>query len=221
MHVHSNWSYDAFWPLEAIAFAFRKRRYDVVLMAEHDTGFTEDAWQRYRQSCSLLSTENFLLVPGLEYGDSENRVHIATWGDLPFLGERRATREVLEEVRRGGGFSVFAHPHRKGALGMFDEDWLPLLDGYELWNRKYDGWAPNVSTAQKLPLDEKGVRPIVALDFHSARQFFPLSMTLDIRGSLCEREVIDALSGGRSEPRALRLPTRIVTPNRTCSCPRS
>jgi histidinol phosphatase-like PHP family hydrolase len=47
-HVHSSWSYDAQWSLPDIARAFRRHRYDAVLMAEHDRSFDEHKWADYR-----------------------------------------------------------------------------------------------------------------------------------------------------------------------------
>jgi predicted metal-dependent phosphoesterase TrpH len=39
-HVHSEWSYDGSWTLPRIAEAFGRRGSDVVLMSEHDKGFS-------------------------------------------------------------------------------------------------------------------------------------------------------------------------------------
>ena len=50
----------------------------------------------------------------------------------------------------------------------------------EIWNRKYDGWAPNrfaVEMARRERLGE-----FVSLDFHTRRQFFPLAMALRVDG---------------------------------------
>ena len=54
-HVHSEWSYDAEWPLAELADAFRQRKYDVVLTAEHDRGFDGARWDAYRQACADAS----------------------------------------------------------------------------------------------------------------------------------------------------------------------
>ena len=50
-HVHSEWSYDAEWQLDELVRAFRERRYDAVLMAEHDRGFDDVRWEAYRAAC--------------------------------------------------------------------------------------------------------------------------------------------------------------------------
>ena len=114
VHVHSEWSYDARWPLGELAEAFAKRRYDAVLMSEHDRGFDEARWQQYRQACADASDDRILLVPGMEYEDADSVVHVPTWGEeMPYLGAARPTPELLHDAREAGGFCVFAHPWRQ------------------------------------------------------------------------------------------------------------
>jgi len=202
-HVHSDWSDDATWPLEELARAFARRRYDVVLMAEHDRTFDEERWAAYREACAAASN-GILLVPGMEYGDEDNVVHVPVWGDgLPFLGRGRPTLELLRDARAAGGVSVFAHPWRRGANERFDPEWLPLLAGVEIWNRQYDGVAPSPQAVRFAR--EQGLRPFVSLDFHSRRQFFPLAMELEIDGSPSAEAVYRALGEGRFRPAALRV----------------
>ena len=93
-HVHSSWSYDADWSLAEIARAFRKRRYDVVLMSEHDRTFDQQRWESYQDACDQASNSSITLVPGIEYEDGDGVVHIPVWGhDIPF-SERRFPRST-------------------------------------------------------------------------------------------------------------------------------
>jgi hypothetical protein len=202
-HVHSEWSYDASWPLEALAEAFARRRYDVVLMAEHDRGFDEERWQAYREACAAASGR-VLLVPGMEYEDSDNVVHIAVWGeDAPYFGHGRATLETLEDARSASCTAVFAHPWRRDAFTRFRPEWAPLLSAVEIWNRHYDGVAPS---REGLRLSrEHGLAPFVSLDFHTRRQFFPLAMELEVDGTLTPPAVYAALAAGAFRPAALRV----------------
>jgi predicted metal-dependent phosphoesterase TrpH len=86
-HVHSDWSYDGSWNLADLARAFHRRGYSAVLMAEHDRGFDSGRWAAYRAACAEASARGgAILVPGIEYSDSANDVHIPVWGDIPFLG---------------------------------------------------------------------------------------------------------------------------------------
>lgn len=196
-HLHSEWSDDAAWPLEKMVEAFAKRRCDVLLMCEHSRGFTDAKWSRYVEACARASTPDVLVVPGIEYNDSDNVVHVPVWGDVPFLGETPDIAEVLARAEAENGIAVFAHPWRREAWRRFDPAWAKRLTAVEIWNRKYDGWAPNreaLAYAERL-----GLPPFVALDFHGARQFFPLAMELTLTEAPTRSGVEEALRTGHFE----------------------
>lgn len=203
-HVHSEWSYDAEWPLPAIAEAFGARGYDVVLMAEHDRTFDAERWEAYRRACAHAGRGRVLLVPGMEYESPDRVVHLPVWGEeVPFLGAGRPTAEVLEDASAAGGFGVLAHPWRRDAVSRLERGWLAHLGGIEIWNRQYDGVAPHPHGRQMAA--DTGLLPFVALDFHTRRQFFPLSMLLEISGELTVAAVISALHARRCRPAVGRL----------------
>jgi hypothetical protein len=204
-HVHSDWSYDGSWSLSEIASAFLRRRYRAVLMAEHDRGFDEQRWAEYREACSRSSTGEILLIPGIEYSDPENAVHVPVWGKIPFLGEGLETAEMLRRVQRVGGLAVLAHPRRHNVFSRLDPDWLPYLVGIELWNRRYDGYAPNRQVADLL-LGHPELTPFATLDFHTARHFHPLAMVFEIDGAPSEDNITAAIRDRRARPTAYRLP---------------
>jgi predicted metal-dependent phosphoesterase TrpH len=203
-HVHSEWSDDASWSLPEIARAFAKRGYDVVLLSEHSRGFRGDDWDSYRGACASASTDKILLVPGIEYNDDDNVVHIPVWGDVPFLGDQPSIADVIAKASGEGGVCVFAHPWRRDAWRRYDPAWSTFLHAVEIWNRKYNGFAPDrraVALARR-----EGLREFVALDFHTSRQFFPLAMRLELADeTLGLRSVHDALSSGRFAPLAFSL----------------
>ena len=190
-HVHSEWSYDADWPLRRLAAEFARRGYRVVLSTEHDKGFSEQRFQQYRATCAEVSSQDLLVVPGIEYSDSTNVVHILTWGLSRFLGERLPTLELLERVKAENGVAVMAHPVRRDAWKRYDSSWTGYLTGIELWNRKADGWAPSPIAAKLL--DGTVLLPFASLDFHRQNQMFPLSMHLNIGGAITEQTVVNSL----------------------------
>jgi hypothetical protein len=198
-HVHSDWSYDGSWTLAALAQEFGNRGYDVLLMTEHDRGFDEDRWLAYRRACAAASEGGALLVPGIEYSDSKNLAHVAVWGDLPFLGEGRATDELLADVASRGGAAMFAHPDRREAWRMLDGDSAASLVGIEVWNRKYDGWAPG-RVGTRLCEQHSAIVPFFGLDFHTRRQLFPLAMIIDAEQPGTVETVVDALLARRCRP---------------------
>lgn len=203
-HVHSSWSYDAEWSLQDIAKAFRRRRYDVVLMSEHDRSFDQQRWTEYQQACKAASADDIILIPGVEYEDADNVVHTPVWGDnVPFLGARRPTLELLRSAQAEGAVAVLAHPWRRNAISRYQPEWAPLLSAVEIWNRKYDGFAPQREIKQLA--DKEGLEPFVSLDFHTSRQFFPLAMSVSLDERPSSGSLAEAIRSGRCRPEFLGL----------------
>jgi hypothetical protein len=200
-HVHSDWSYDGSFGLERIAAEFGRRGYAAVLVAEHDRTFDTDRWTEHRAACARASRAGTLLVPGIEYSDPDNTVHVPVWGADRFLGAGLQTAELLARSRAAGGFSVLAHPERRGALAGLDPACLEDFDALELWNRKYDGIAPSRAAAAVLAA-RPGLMAFVSLDFHTARQFHPLAMALELDGPVSEDAIVEALHARRARPLA-------------------
>ena len=197
-HVHSEWSYDAEWTLGEIAEAFHFRGCSVVLMSEHDRGWSDAKWKEYCEACRAASRDGMLLVPGIEYSDPRNDVHTLVWGAHDFLGEGLETTELLNRVERAGGSAVLAHPERHEAWRLFQPEWFDRILGVEVWNRKTDGWAPS---QRGLALwRHSGVAPFASLDFHRKNQFFPLRMRLECAEILSVESVFAALAAGNVAP---------------------
>jgi len=131
-------------------------------------------------------------------------VHIPTWGVPSFLGEALPTLELLERAKAHDGVSILAHPARRNAWKQYDSSWAKYLVGIEVWNRKYDGWAPSPVTGELLR--ETKLVPFVSLDFHQRNQLFPLSMQLDISGPVIEDNVISSLRTGACQATAFSQP---------------
>jgi hypothetical protein len=188
VHVHSTWSYDGRLSLPEVASIFRRLGYDAVLMAEHDVDFDENRWEEYRAACVRASTDRLRLVAGIEYADRGNRVHVPVWGAREFLGRGLPTLDLLRRARDAGGAAVLAHPSRRDAHELVDDEWLDLLDGIEAWNRKYDGVAPSAIGIALLSRARHLV-PVFGLDFHSRRQLFPFAMRIE-NGAALEGPVL-------------------------------
>lgn len=203
-HVHSKWSYDGSWSLEELSVKFSRRGCRVLMMTEHDRGFTADRLAQYRKACAQASSGEILVVPGIEYSDAANCVHVLVWGPVPFLGEGLSISEILDAVHSARGVAVLAHPSRRDAWRSFDPHWTSQLLGIETWNRKYDGWAPSQSAAALLHV--AGAIPFVGLDFHTQRQSFPLAMALNMDRNVTEETVLHCLRSRRCQARAFGLP---------------
>ncbi len=194
-HVHSEWSYDAKLSLAELSSLLGRHGYDAVFMCEHDRGFTPERLQAYIAACEEASAGGALLIPGIEYADPEDRVHIPVWGPVPFLGEGVPTSRLVGAVAEHGGVSVLAHPVRRDAWEVVDPDWLTLCTGIEIWTRKWDGWAPNQRACRWAA--DVGLVGVAALDLHLARQTFPLGMQLEVADVVNVEMCVDALRQGR------------------------
>jgi hypothetical protein len=203
-HIHSEWSYDAKWPLRDLAGEFARRGYRVLLLAEHDRNFSQVRFQQYRSACAHASSGELLVVPGIEYSDPDNLIHFPTWGITSFLGEGLSTDQLLKKVRANNGVAVLAHPARRKAWLRYDSSWTSYLVGIEIWNRKYDGWAPSPVAATLLRGTD--LVPFVSLDFHQRNQMFPLSMHLDISGPITEDNVVNSIRACRCRATAFSQP---------------
>ena len=203
-HVHSLWSYDGSWSLEDLSAKFSRRGCRVLMMTEHDRGFTPARLEEYRRACAHASSDKILVVPGIEYSDAANRVHVLVWGNVPFLGENLPTGEMLGSVQAADGVAVLAHPSRKRVWECFEPHWADRLLGIEAWNRKYDGWAPSEASASLL--DSAGAVPFVGLDFHTERQSFPLTMALEMDAAITEAAVMHCLRSRRCSALAFGSP---------------
>jgi hypothetical protein len=207
-HVHSTWSYDGRWTLEALSRAFARRGYHAVLMAEHDRTFDAARWAEYRSACAQASAAGAVLVPGIEYSDAENRIHVPVWGAEEFLGRDRPTGDLLAAAAAQGAVSVIAHAGRKNAWQHLPDGWEELASGVEIWNRKYDGWAPGAAALELAA--RTGLSAFAGLDFHTSRQFFPLAMAGRSDGPVTAESVLGALKAGALSATVIRMPASRV-----------
>jgi hypothetical protein len=191
---------------------FAGRGYDAVFMCEHDRGFTTDRKQAYDRACAEASTRGALLIPGIEYADAEDRIHVPVWGPVPFLAEGLATRDVLQAALDHGGAAVIAHPRRRDGWRSIDPSWLRLCAGIEIWTRKWDGWAPNTWAVRQAT--DAGVLGVVSLDLHHRSQLFPLAMDLELPAALSVASAVEALRRGAARPMIRSFPVARLTHGR-------
>ncbi|MFK7751195.1 MAG: PHP domain-containing protein [Sedimentitalea sp.] len=204
MHAHSEWSYDADWPLSRIAKVMPHLGASVVMMSEHDTGFPAERFEQYRAECAAASTKQCLIIPGIEYSDETNSVHLPTWGLTRFLGEARSTVATLNDVAADRGASIFAHPARRDVWSVYQDSWTALLSGLEIWNRKSDGLAPGQQALTLL--QQTGLPPTIGMDFHRVNHLWPLINHVEIESPVSEAKLVQALRAGRMTPYAFGAP---------------
>src|SRR6267143_130005 len=95
--------------------------------------------------------------------------------------------------------------HPEGMLRTcFEPHWAGQLLGIEIWNGKYDGWAPNQTSPPLLQISS--AIPFVGLDFHTHGQSFPLAMGLELQTEVTKETVLQCLRSHRCHARAFGVP---------------
>lgn len=173
-HIHTSASDDSDWDLERLCRWLRLSGFDGALVCDHDRTMNPARWRALQALCDAVGDRrSFLIVPGVEYQDPDHVVHVPVYGYGDFHGRSPHIDDLLLAAASDGA-AVFAHPGRRSAWLRFDPAWAPQLAGIEVWNRKYDGVAPN-TWAMNAARDH-WIPPLTALDWHGPRQLFPLAL---------------------------------------------
>jgi hypothetical protein len=207
-HIHSSWSDDATSTLPRLVTTLSRAGFNGALVCDHDRTMTDERWRRAQRECADVSkASGFLLVPGIEYQDPDHVVHLPVFGAVEFYGRSPATSDLLPAAHGDGAATLFAHPARRNAHERFTSSWVSHLSGIEVWNRKYDGIAPNpwaLKTAAEFQLN-----PFASLDYHGPRQLYPLAMRVNSATTILLCDVIAALRLGTASASAFGLPIQL------------
>ena len=167
-----------------------------MIITEHNDYLDNERIKATEQSCEELSSDDFVVIPGLEVRCKED-IHLLTIGRIAEFANDASLLETLNRSQEIGNLAIIAHP---------DKDFLKLqpeiagiIDGFEVWNNKQDSrWTPSMAAIRQF----RGIRDInrhcfayAGLDLHHAYQF--ASPWMDINApSLSRAHIIDALKSG-------------------------
>lgn len=204
-HIHTEVSDDSSWSLPRLVRVLSWAGFDGMLVSDHDRTMDASQWRQLQEECDRVADEHdFIIVPGVEYQDADHIVHIPVFGRMPFEHGSPDIGRLLRRAHDFGAAAIFAHPRRRDAWTRFASEWAPHLAGIEVWNRKYDGIAPNswaLRTSEAL-----GLLPTVALDWHGPRQLFGLALEVPVpaQGSNAARsaDVVDSIVSGNARASA-------------------
>jgi len=147
LHVHSVFS-DGEESLDRLVETLRQAGMSFAAVSDHAEGFDDRQMEDYVRICEALSTESFLVIPGLEFALYGGELHILGYGitrRIRFVG----MEDLVDRIHDSGGIAVLAHPPL-GSINMIG----PIrgkLDGIEVWNGRYDGTrAPRAGSFQLL-----------------------------------------------------------------------
>ena len=197
-HVHSTYSFDAKVPLPELAELFRGKGVQAVLMTEHVEPWDVATFNRFVAECRSLSTPDFLLLPGVEL-EYQNVLafgvdHVDGWD---------AVTDLIETFREQGAFLALSHPRK---LHPDAPQWaFPVVEGVEVWNRKYDGTRTmrpgSYALLERLAEEDRPLVPTAGLDFHRLSDWTDVWMELGAERPVRE-DVLAALRRGEVRIRA-------------------
>lgn len=192
-HVHSTFSFDGKLEIDRLHSFFASRGFDFVLMSEHVENLDLPRMQQIHDACRQVSDERCALIPGIEIDD----LHILIFG-IARPESYDGHLAFAADCRRRGALIVLSHPVkiRKG----IPADVLPMLDGVEIWNTRYDGRQTprlaNQNLFDKLRQVSPGLVAVCGMDFHNYSDFADISMQVE-SSSREPAAILEAIRSGR------------------------
>lgn len=194
VHVHSTYSYDGKESLQSLRDFLMVRGIAFCCLTEHTDQMTLEQAQLFVQECKMLSTSQFVFIPGFEVPYLQ--AHILLVGTEVFLGQY-ANGEMLKTWSKASALTVLAHPVRNAFV--VDEVMEQVLDGVEVWNQQYEGkLVPRQRSVRLLKTLQKKNQSLLAtggLDFHRKEHFGSPCYVLDVQ-NLTSDAVLSALKKG-------------------------
>lgn len=197
LHLHSTYS-DGACSLAQLAELARAAGLDFLVPADHDTYLDRDRLARYVAECAGLSSDDLLIVPGVEF-EREGR-HVVAFGPDGLLARLDAVTVVNDpaSVRAQGGFTIWAHPALTFSPTLHKPLQLPY-DAWEIWNLRADGAHPCVPLRRALRRRSPRlwpVRPLAGADFHGGSSLGAAGLSVSLSTALSSVTLCEALRAG-------------------------
>lgn len=199
VHCHSKLSYDSKVSLRELRDQLRSDGFDFVALTEHTLGVSPEAYSDFVAECNSLSSDNFAILPGLEFR-CEDGIEIAGFGLWEFTEGSRVA-EVVRKIRNQKGYAVWVHPKKRA--DRFER--LLDCDAVEILNGKVDGTiAPDFDLLHWALADQCSKPHVIfGLDLHTLQQ--PRGVWLECSVTDLEpRTVLEAVRSGRYWNRVAR-----------------
>ncbi|MCP4727693.1 MAG: hypothetical protein GY863_21820 [bacterium] len=211
-HIHSTFSGDGILSVAGIAQYYRSKNYHFVCLTDHSPKedgetFTEEEISELIRQCERSSTDDFVIVPGLEC-ETVDEWHILAIGIKEPI-DYVEWKPILQDIRRQKGIAVLAHP--LFYENDYPEDFLYELDGIEVWNARKGKKYPEVTVVNKIKkLTEEGskITGYFGQDLHRTQDY----RNLDIIISEDELSVSSVIKAFRSKAYLLRSSSYELTP---------
>src|SRR5436309_3939043 len=170
LHIHSIFS-DGEKSLDRLVESLRLAGMSFAAATDHAEVFDDRRMEEYVLLCRALSTESFVVIPGLEFALHGGDIHILGYG-ITRRVRFKSAEALVDGIHEAGGIAVLAHPPF-GSINILGSV-RAKLDGIEVWNGRYDGThAPRADSFQLLrrirSMNPKAVA-YCGIDLHKAAQ---------------------------------------------------
>jgi len=147
LHVHSRFS-DGEESLERLAGVFQQSGMQFAAVSDHAEVFDDARMEEYVRLCEGLTSNSFLVIPGLEFSLKGGTIHVLGYGIRKRV-RFNSIEGLVDGIHDAGGIAVLAHPP-VGSINLIGSV-KAKLDGIEVWNGRYDGTvAPRADSFQLL-----------------------------------------------------------------------
>lgn len=195
MHIHTTYSFDGVSSLEDLVLAAERKGHSFLLITEHSDDFDVVKMEMLVRDCQGLSSEEMVVIPGLEVHCDFGR-HIVALGVREFI-EKDSPDYVVKRINELGGLAILPHPGVYRFRSFLDN--VDGLHGIEVWNSRYDGTAsPNPKSftlLESLREQNNGIYAFAGQDLHDVNEIDELCLTLDLE-CLNEYEILSQLRRG-------------------------
>lgn len=202
VHCHTTMSYDGSISLDVLCQTLKDEGFSFVAVTDHVKGVTADQYRRFVDLCQKLSSDSFVVIPGLEVL-LDNGDEIAAVGIHEFISSTSA-RDVLEQILQQGGYSIWVHPHKRARADLERYD----CDAIEVLNGKMDGSvAPNFYLffhIRRLQCLGVKIHQVFGADLHNLEEPRSVWIECDV-DSISETEIIKSLHEGNYTNHASRV----------------
>jgi len=202
VHCHTAMSYDGSIPLDVLCQILTEEGFSFVAVTDHAKGVTADQYRSFVDLCQKLSSDSFVVIPGLEVL-LDNGDEIAAVGIHEYISSTSA-RNVLEQILQQGGYSIWVHPHKRERANLDRYD----CDAIEVLNGKMDGSvAPNFYLffhIRRLQCDGKKIHQMFGADLHNLEEPRSVWTECDV-DSISETEILKTLHAGSYTNHASRV----------------
>src|SRR5262245_26450196 len=193
LHVHSRFS-DGEESLERLVGVFQQSGMRFAAVSDHAEVFDDRRMEEYVQLCDALSSNSFLVIPGLEFALKGGTIHILGYGIRKRV-RFNSMEGLVDGIHDAGGIAVLAHPP-VGSINLIGSV-KTKLDGVEVWNGRYDGTvAPRADSFQLLrrirSFNSKAAA-FCGVDLHQIGQARKL-IYMEVQADRCEEaSILDAI----------------------------